>query len=255
MFNRRDQSLFMQAEKIILGNLFDTPEIINNIIDEEQRLPLSLSSINVILAVYGERGYDNKANRVLHQLKNKGLKANVDSIRFSLESIGRCLFRINKQSSQSLRGSSNISDSMSSPNFKIDRERCARFTENLLSALEELKIQPTSTIIHYYVEILCNLGHTETATLVVLDALKKNPEYGSNEINGNTKEKEIQPIERKRRNLVENKTLYRVATATASDLRDYELASYFASQTSESLPFMQRRIDEIKANQLAQDIR
>jgi len=247
-----DQVLFKQAESIILGNLYsndNTPEIHNNTIDAQQGLPLSLASINVILSVYGDRGYHNKTKRVIHQLANKGLKPNADSILFSLESIGRCLLRDSKRSSSEEPSSSFVSFPS---DIKREHDICAKYTEDLLFALEESMIPPTSAIIHNYVEILCHLGHTETATLVVLDALKNadNESSGANS-NAVAAEDEITPIkQKKRRRVVENKTLHRVAIATASELRDFELASYFASRTSEPLPFIQNKIDKIKADQL-----
>ena len=97
--------------------------------------------------------------------------------------------------------------------------------DNVLVQMEEYGISPNVHIVRNYIELLCLAGEVATATNVVNSCI----ETGS-------------------RSSVNNKTLYRVAMANVND-GNYDAAVYLSSLMTESMPVLDRKIQELKAGQ------
>mmetsp|Transcript_35409 Transcript_35409/g.55120 ORF Transcript_35409/g.55120 Transcript_35409/m.55120 type:complete len:326 (+) Transcript_35409:1-978(+) len=99
-------------------------------------------------------------------------------------------------------------------------QRSLDTADAILTKMEEDETAPSPDVIRNYVELLCLAGELSTATAVVDDCFS----------NG-------------RGCLVNNKTLYRLATANA-DAGNFEIANRLASLTSEVIPILHRKIKE-----------
>ena len=103
--------------------------------------------------------------------------------------------------------------------------------DSLLTKMEEHEIDVTSDVIRNYVELLCIAGEIHTATAIADDCFS-----------------------RERRDLVNNKTLYRLSTANA-DVGDMETARRLASMTSEVIPILYRKLNnkEIRLRRVGEE--
>lgn len=173
------------------------------------------TSVNVLMCAYAERGEVNNTLALLDEFKRNDWTPNADSFSFALESVGKATGRMTNN--KNLRMSPTRRESLIGSWMQA--------TDNILTMFEETQAQSsemhTSHLIRNYVEFLCHADQVETATLLVNDLL-----------------------ERGDRSSVDNKALFRVAVANA-EIGNFELARRLAEETSESLPFIQQKIDQI----------
>ena len=178
------------------------------------------SILNVLMAAHSWRGNVDRCMDLLDAFRDNGWSPDEDSFSYAMESVGKASKRLTDN--QKLRLHPRKREALVESYFEA--------TEMILARLEETTskdgnpIEPSHHFIGNYVEFLCTLGETRTAGLVVQDFLKQDERIGQ---------------------LVDNKTLWRVAMAHAEN-GQYVMAREFAASTSEILPFMDVKIDRIE---------
>jgi hypothetical protein len=115
--------------------------------------PITVSLLNILLAVAAERGNSEYAFSVLtHDFGTHNLEPNADSFCFAIESLGKNALKE--------RHTSHATEVINNILMKA---------EAILSIMESAGIVPTQHIIKEYTEVLCQTGQLETATEVVFD--------------------------------------------------------------------------------------
>jgi hypothetical protein len=184
----------------------------------EQRGPkCTPATLTALMAAHAWRGNVNRCMDLLDVYHENGWCPDEECYSYVMESVGKAARRLDRSKTISRRGMNALSETY----FEAAESILARMehaTDN-----DGNPIVPGHHFIRNYVEFLCALREVKTGGLVATDFLKK--------------ESMTQ--------LVDNKTLWRVALAHAN-LGDYDKARQFAASTSEILPFMEAKIDEIE---------
>lgn len=178
------------------------------------------------MAAHAERGSVETTINMLHEFDRLEWAPTVDSYSFALEAVGKATGRM-----------------MNNAKLRMAPEKKNRVIESYMALVDSVLTQmetprgpsnqpitPTKHVIRNYVEFLCLANHVETATQVVTDFLEKQEGSG-------------------RLNVVDNKTILRVVIANA-ECGNFELAKRLAASTSESLQFLDAKIEKIHADSL-----
>ncbi|CAB9497020.1 expressed unknown protein [Seminavis robusta] len=202
-------------------------ERVNGLLDafvagEEDTVQFTPSLLNIVLSAHAWRGNVDSCLSLLEMFQSQGWSPSIDSFTFVLESVGKATRRL-------------VDDKLLiNPNKKqYILDSYLATVESILGQLEETQDDQGNPIaldkrfIRNYIEFLCLIDDVKTAGLVVIDFLEQTGRLEQ---------------------LVDNKTLLRVAVAHASK-GDYDLARQFAASTSEVLPFIDAKIDKIEAFQ------
>jgi len=175
----------------------------NEMASIENNKLLSLETLNVILSSYAERGDPRDAVEILDVMSDNEIQPNADSYSFVIEALGRDIKKRLKTEDHSYM------------------QRNVEIADTILSMMEGNGTAPTTHVIRHYVELLCLAGESETATSIAEDFLSSE--------------------ERATRLVVNNITIYRVATENAA-LGNFETAKKLAAMMTEYVPALHRRI-------------
>jgi hypothetical protein len=181
----------------------------------ENNIVITTSIMNVLMSSAAERGDIDRVLSVLKDFERYHIALNADTISYGFESLGKNLMRRRKYNSTFL------DDSRDSTRDHLDA--CMVVATVLLNHLDDMQLKTTSHIIRNYVEFLCLAGHVDTATSIVLEAVKE-------------------------KGLVSSKAIYRVAMANAKMFR-FDVARQVATCDHSVAPFnfLMESIDREKA--------
>lgn len=185
---------------------------------EQDAMDCTPAILNGMMAAHSWRGNITRCLDLLDAFRDNGWSPDEDSFSYLLESVGKAARRLDRNKNMGRRGKNALTDSY----FEA--------AESVLSRMEKAKDQNGNPVplnhhvVRNYVEFLCTLDEVETAGLVATDFLQQG---------GNQSQ------------LVDNKTLWRVALAHAKN-GNYDQARQFAASTSEILPFMEAKIDSLE---------
>jgi hypothetical protein len=174
---------------------------------KEQRLqgqPVSVAALNTIMSGSAERGDVDRVVALLEEYERNALAPDSCTLSFAFEALGKHLRRRTRN-----------------PATEQVIQSCLVTAESFLDTMEELGIAPTHYIIRNYVELLCQADQVETATDVVVDAVREDQE------------------------LVNSKIIYRVALANANMGRFGE-ARDLADIWHEPIPYLLENIERAK---------
>lgn len=179
------------------------------------------TSVSVLMSAYAERGDVDKTLALLNEFKRNDWNPNANTFSFALESVGKATGRL--VNNKNLRMGQKKREAMIADWMQA--------TDNILNMFEDRQekdadLEATSHVIRNYVEFLCHADQVETATMLVDDLL-----------------------ERGERSTLDNRVLFRVAVANA-EIGNFAAARRLSEATSESLPFIRQKIDQIEQQNL-----
>ena len=169
----------------------------------------SVESFNVVLSAYAERGDVGHALSTLFSFEMCGLKPNADSYSFAMEVLGKDVHRRRKEDKFRKREAT-VTQTVLDKNLDA--------ADEILTRMEAQGIEPTADLIRNYIELLCLSGEINTATSVINDLLQSG-----------------------KRDIVNNKTIYRVAIANA-DSGNFETAREVESALTEPIRSLESAI-------------
>ena len=170
------------------------------------------------MSAYAWKGDVHGCLNLLNKAISHSVTLDTDTFSFALESVGKGTKRLVDNRNVAL--SDFTRQSILDENLKA--------VESILKQFEEARdstgrpFEPNHHFVRNYVEFLCTLGQTETASMVAVDFLEQ----------GNSSETR----------LVDNKTLARVAVDNA-EAGNFDMARKCLASMSESLPFLEGKVN------------
>ena len=159
----------------------------------------TLETFNAVMSCYAERGDTFDVFGILDHMVLKGISPDCNSYSFAMEALGKCLHR-----RRQLDNPSRVQENLD-------------LADRILSMMEVNHVLPSTDFVRNYVELLCLVGETKTADVLVDDMLKQIPDS------------------------VCSKTLYRLAVANA-EKGEFERAKQLASFITDHIPTLMTKI-------------
>jgi len=196
--------------------------------DKEADFTFNTTALNVLMSAFSWKADVKNCISLLDRSLKHDLNVDTDAFSFALESVGKATKKLNNNRAK-----------MSDYRYQSILDEFADAADRILTLFEKAKdksgnaLLPNHHFVQNYVEFLCSLGQVETATLVLTDFLAKYDETGAK--------------------IVDNKTLARVAVANA-EAGDIEMARKCLASMSESLPYLEKRVDQLEAATLRSEL-